>query len=601
MTKKIIAILLCLAMLLSFAACDSKKQNNQGSEGTKHDPIKISIGYQATDEITANVVRDMLTKGGFEVEMKAFPDSAALKECQINGTTDIQFFSWGNVTGTPDYAVHAVWASDGDYNRNGYSNAEVDKLLVEATTLPLESNYDTYMKIEDIVVNQDCAWVAIYRGMQNLPHSPIMEHSNFFQNNSTAHLTYTDASQHDTRPFVRAQQQSSFRCFDPIAANDSSHGTMTGSTGIKLLTLSPDYQPQTDRSLSRNFATAEDCCNFYFILRDDCYFCCVDANKKVVEMDERVGGEDVVFTVSRIIDPKCVPVHAVYSMYTTVTGAEIVTDIAELESVKASTGKSIREELEAGITPISELASDKAKVDNAKGIYQVVKINTSSPFPQVLNNLCHTGAGVVDADWVAEINKDFNYDTYDSSKDVLYADSPKIREGSTWANDIHSSGPYILIEYNDYEAHLERNPGYYKSEPGKVAIKYWTQKFISDADANLSALRSGEIDYVATIPASKWDIAESDPNCIPWIASGTRIYCFMFNFHGNSECSTNVNLRKAIASCIDFEAVKAVYAGNALPARSFLSFCYPQADTTNAFLGHTQEYLDAYWAEKDAQ
>ena len=44
---------------------------------------------------------------------------------------------------------------------------------------------------------------------------------------------------------------------------------------------------------------------------------------------------------------------------------------------------------------IASLADTKDKVDNAAGAYQVIKVTTVNPFPQVLNYLAHQSAGMV--------------------------------------------------------------------------------------------------------------------------------------------------------------------------------------------------------------
>lgn len=610
--KKLVAILLCLAMVLSMAACaqtgpktqEPPKQettDNSGETKVSHPAIKVSLGYSSADETLANIVRDQLTKKGFEVELKAFPDGASLKNCQVNGDADMCFFSWGNVVGTPDYGIAAVWSSDGDSNRFGYSNPTVDKMIVEAAGLPLESNHAKYEEIEDIVARDDVEYIALYRNMSNNPYSPVMDPAAFHPNAHFGEYSFKDASQNETRTFTRAQTSFSFNTFDCVRINDGSTGSAMDNSYIMLTSLDNNYKPTTDWSLSRNFCTAEDCSNFYFILRDDCHFAKVE-NMHAVVMDKKVSAEDVVFSITRSFTKTSVPLHQTYSLYNKIDGVSIVTDLSELENVKATTGKSVRAELENGITPIASLTDNRNEVKNSDGIYQVVKIHTMVPFPQILNNLAHHGAGIVDSEWVAECNKDFNYDTYDANKDKIYGDSVNCMEGPTYNNDLHCSGPYVLISYNDYQMNFERNDGFYTDEPGKSHIKTIVSKFISDKDANLSALRSGEIDYVGGIPESKWDVAESDPNCVSNIQTGTRVYCMAFNCHGNSEVANSLDLRKAIASCINYKEIEAVLKGHSLPARSFLTVCWPDSKTSNYYEGaDTQAFIDAYWAAKEGK
>ncbi len=605
--KKIIAVLLCLAMVLGLAACAQKQGGGDttpsGGDTTppkEHEEIKLILSHQATDETVANVLRDQISKAkGLEVELKAYPDLASLAEAQRNGSGDMYIFSWGNAVGTPDYAVGSVWVTGEAYNRFGYSNPEVDKLIKQAGTEPLSSNMATYLKAESIYLDEDCAGYGLYCDQTNLPYSPIMEDGHFATNSKIQDRRYKDASLNETRTFNSAQQMYSFTSFDPPRANDRSSGTASGASYIKLLSLDANWKPMTRWGLARNFATAEDCQNFYFILRDDCFFSTVDKNQVQHVTNNRVGGEDVVFSLLRCADSKSTPTQSVYSLFNTIDAVEIVTDLSELESVKAETGKTIRQEMEAGITPISELVAAKTDVDNAAGKYQVVKVHTSVKFPQILNAIAHSGAGIVDAAWVAEVNKDFNFDTYDANKDRVYGDAIYCMKGANYDNDVHYSGAYVILYYDDYGMYFERNEGYCtKSDSHEQAyIKNWCSKFITDADAQLSALRAGELDFVGAMPATKWAIAESDPNCVPNVYPGTRVYMLVFNMHGNSEYANDVNLRKAVCCCLQYEAINAVLDGHTERARSLLSVCWDDAPkTSNYKADQYQGFMDAYWA-----
>ncbi|MGO4119257.1 hypothetical protein ACEQ6C_39505, partial [Rhizobium ruizarguesonis] len=86
--------------------------------------------------------------------------------------------------------------------------------------------------------------------------------------------------------------------------------------------------------------------------------------------------------------------------------AEIVTDLKALEAVKQAGGSgTVKEALEQGLNAkISALVADKTQANNKEGKYQVVKLTTTEPFPQVLNYLAHQSGGIVSKKQVEKIN-----------------------------------------------------------------------------------------------------------------------------------------------------------------------------------------------------
>src|SRR5699024_11274795 len=100
---------------------------------------------------------------------------------------------------------------------------------------------------------------------------------------------------------------------------------------------------------------------------------------------ERVGAEDVVFSLERAKDPNSVPDHRTYSLHENMEDISIVSDLSELDGETAD-GGTIREALEDGINQeINELVTDKTEVDNKSGVYQVVNVTKEYPFHEVLN------------------------------------------------------------------------------------------------------------------------------------------------------------------------------------------------------------------------
>lgn len=173
----------------------------------------------------------------------------------------------------------------------------------------------------------------------------------------------------------------------------------------------------------------------------------------------RVGAEDVQFSLTRAADQKSVALHKTYNLHNHMKEISILEDLDELKNVKDSdSGKPIIETLSAGLDKeVTALTADKTKADNANGVYQVVKVTTNEPFPQVLNYLAHQSAGILNKEAVTEMNSKFDVEIYDATKDVCYGDAANIKSGN---NHLWMSGPYALVSYDDYQVVFEKNSGY---------------------------------------------------------------------------------------------------------------------------------------------
>lgn len=605
-TKKLIALLLAAMMMLAMVGCNlqtkptdapTQSQSGSGSGSGSTETVSLKLLYTSNQETYANVLRDELSKAGFQVEMAAAADGASFREQEKNGNFDIAISSWANPVGTPDYGCRGIWHSDGDNNLIGLNDPKLDELVVKASTETADVYVNTYGEAERYVVEEMCYMTPLFQGAGARGFSNILDADTISINQRWERLSYADASQNATRPLIMAQQGTSFFTWDCIRADDQSSGYCLDEMYIHLLTLQPDWSVSTDESLSYSYAISDDNTGYYFLLRDDCGFARIDKDGNVYDSGVKVAGEDVVYSLNRAKDPNSTPLHATYSMYQNLAGVEIVTDMAELENTKTASGKSVKEALEDGLT-IDSIVATRDEVDNAAGKYQVVKCTTSVPYPQILNSLTFHGAGIVDSEFVEEFNKDVDVANYDATKDRLYGDSVCTVEGAGYDNHLSLSGNYVLTSMNDYQINMVANPCIRTNDKDSNPIQSITLKLIPDQDAILSGLRSGEIDFPYALPNTKFELVEQDPNLGIQYQAGIRVYYVAYNLHGNSEVSNSVDLRKAIASVVNFEEYKAVQAGNAIKAYSPLAPCLDCGNEFNPQPGDTQKYLEAYFAAK---
>ena len=613
MKKRILAALLCAAMMLTATGCNVKTKDDvtggstSSSETTSEsttasgDKVTVKLLTTSSNETDANVIRDQLTKAGFNVELNMQPDYSSSQAQEAAGNFDLEISGWTTVTGNPDYAVKSLFKTGGDYNKSPVADSEIDALIEQAGTETPEEYVNTYAEFEKKLVEENAYIVPLYtsykaQAVNTTVLVPESVHISKSRSMKWEDIEFVDSSKNETDSLLLTQTLSTLTSLDPIKGNDGSINMLNTNMYVRLVNLTDDDQITSEDSLSYNHAIAEGNQEYYFILRDDVNFAKVE-NKQAVDSGEMVGAEDVVFSLERAKDPNSVPEHRTYTLHESMDTIEIVTDLAALESQTVSgSDTTVRAALEEGLaTPISELVADKTAVDNAAGKYQVVKVTTKEPFPQVLNYLAHQSAGIVSKNQVESINT-WDVATYDRNTDIGYGDQSVVTEGSTYDNHLMASGPYILLYKNDYEVVFQANPAYMPGTDSAPRIKNITVKFIADNDAALSALRSGEVHCLYSVPETKYDTVESDPNLQLTKIEANSVSYMIFNLREGSQMN-NVTLRKAVLAAINQEDLIAVHAGQKLPAYSTLS---PLVDTGNKLVyeeGKAQELLAQYQAE----
>lgn len=117
------------------------------------------------------------------------------------------------------------------------------------------------------------------------------------------------------------------------------------------------------------------------------------------------------------------------------------------------------------------------------------------------------------------------------------------------------------------------------------------------SEGSLSALRSGEIHLLYSVPEDKFKLVEDDEKLTLQKRPSNGVSYAFFNLLGESKFS-DLNLRQAVLNTVDQDQFLAVYDNLKIKAYSTLT---PLLDTGNvhkADLGKAKEYLQKYW---DAQ
>lgn len=599
MKKAILSFLLIFTLILTGCVNTKsdveEKSSGSGGSGDSSQP-EIEILGMSSNEEDMNIVRDQLVKNGFKVKLNVQPDYGSYKAQQDAGNFDVAISSWTTVTGNPDYAVRSLFISGGDYSI--MADEDVDALIDEASTQTPEEYAATYKELEQALVFDKAYIAPLYSSYktQALNKDLLKPDSvRLSKSRSLAWETidFQDEAKRSTDPLILSQAISTLTSLDPIKGNDGSINMLNSNMYVRLVNLTDDDKVTADGSLSHNFSIAEGNSEYYFLLRDDINFAKI-TDKEAVDTGEMVGAEDVIFSLDRAKNKDSVPDHRTYSLHEHIEKAEVVTDLSELEKIKQSgSDESVRAALEEGLdNEVTELVDNNDAVDNGAGKYQVVKMTTTEPFPQVLNYLAHQSAGIVSKKQVEAINT-YDVDKFDVNKDIPYGDQNTITEGAQYDNTLYASGPYILSHKNDYEAVFYKNPGYMTGTENEPKIENINVRFIADVDSSLSALRNGETHILYNVPENKYDTVEKDDKLQLQSMESNAVSYLLFNTEGR-EVSKSEDLRKAVLYSINQDEIIDYYQGNKIKAVSTVSPLVNTGNELKADADKAKEFLEKY-------
>ncbi|SDT43162.1 peptide/nickel transport system substrate-binding protein [Paenibacillaceae bacterium GAS479] len=598
-------LLVIFSIMLSACQLTTKKDVKESPAPTQEtvvdsNPVDIELLGMSSNEADLNIVRDQLTKNGFKVKLNIQADYGSYKSQQDAGNFDIALSSWTTVTGNPDYAVRSLFKTGGDYSI--LADPEIDKLIDAAGAQTPEQYTETYKQFEQQLVFDKAYIAPLYNSLKAQALNQDVLNKDSVRISKSRSLPWEDVDFKDTSkrakdPLVLQSTMPTLTSLDPIKGNDGSINIINTNMYVRLVNLTDDDKITSEGSLSLNHAIAEGNSDYYFILRDDINFAQIK-NKLAADTGERVGADDVIFSLNRAKDKNSVPDHRTFTLHEHIKNVELVTDAAALEAVKLSGGSdTVKSALEQGLgTKISELVSDKKQANNKEGKYQVVKLTTTEPFPQVLNYLAHQSAGIVSKKQVESINT-YDVAKFDVNKDIPYGDQNTVTEGNAYNNTLYTSGPYILSSKNDYEATFYKNPAYMtgtENEPNIANIKI---RFIKDADSSLSALRSGEIHLYYGVSETKFDVVKGDSKLALQTVQSNAVSYLLFNTK-NRPVAESADLRKAVLYSINQDEILAFYKGNKFKAFSTLSPLVNTGLELKADPAKAKEFLNAYKASE---
>ncbi|GEL67966.1 ABC transporter substrate-binding protein [Marinilactibacillus psychrotolerans] len=605
MKKKLLSTVVLLGtMVLSACNVTTEDEATTGNTNNDQEAVQIDLLGAAADEKDLNILRDQLTRNGFEVNVNQQPDYASYRAQRDAGNFDISVASWTTVTGNPDYAVRSLFTSDGD-SRVIAPDSEVDELINQAATENESEYVNTYSELENVLVTENAYTAGLYNSLKAQAFNKDLinpESVNLYKSRAFAWDTvqFNDTSLNETEPLILTQTESDLTSLDPIKGNDGSINQLNTNMYVRLVNLTEDDTVTSEASLSYDHAIAEGNTDYYFVLRDDINFTSVE-DGQAVDTGERVGADDVKFSLERASDPESVPDHRTYSLHEYIDEVTVVDDMSELEDATvAEAGTSVKDALEADLdTSINSLVTDKTQADSAAGNYQVVKLTTTEPFPQVLNYLAHQSAGIVSKKQVESINT-YDIENFDINTDIPYGDQRAVTEGDTYDNHLYASGPYVMIEKNDYAATFQKNPAYMPETDNAAKIKNVTVRFIGDMDSALSALRSGEVHLLYGLGETQYQVVEGEESLELQTGPSNAVQYLIINTtNEDRKTAQSEDLRKAILYSINQDDFIQSYDGQKEKAFTPVTPLVETGNELEADADLAQEHLSNYLEQSE--
>ena len=137
------------------------------------------------------------------------------------------------------------------------------------------------------------------------------------------------------------------------------------------------------------------------------------------------------------------------------------------------------------------------------------------------------------------------------------------------------TGAYYYDKENTVSGQIfvaTRNEDYWQGTENYKS-KHIAAKVYGDVNALTAALQAGEIDLAFTLNAADYDLIDSDPKLVAEWKTGCASYYLGYNYKSKNMDMNDLEIRRAIAQCIDKDALVAI-AWNGFAQKS-MNFCAP--------------------------
>lgn len=113
------------------------------------------------------------------------------------------------------------------------------------------------------------------------------------------------------------------------------------------------------------------------------------------------------------------------------------------------------------------------------------------------------------------------------------------------------TGPYVVDKLDNQGISMKADPNYWG---GQLPLKTVGVKFLSDAEARILAVKSGEVDIALYPPTNQAKTIEGSNEAF-WSKGTPKGPTFQFQMNQKTGPLTDVNVRKAVLSSIDYDEI----------------------------------------------
>ncbi|GAA2013969.1 ABC transporter substrate-binding protein [Brevibacterium samyangense] len=152
-------------------------------------------------------------------------------------------------------------------------------------------------------------------------------------------------------------------------------------------------------------------------------------------------------------------------------------------------------------------------------------------------------------------------------------------------SEVVGSGPYVLEGYQpNQRISLRKNPEFFGEQPGIDRIEYI---YYTDAEAQVAALRAGEVDFVTGLTPEQYEALEGEEGITLNNGIGRKFYAISVN-SGSADAQgnpygtghvalTDPKVRQALRQAIDADTLRQQIIGDyAVPGTELIPASYPQ-------------------------
>jgi glutathione transport system substrate-binding protein len=166
-----------------------------------------------------------------------------------------------------------------------------------------------------------------------------------------------------------------------------------------------------------------------------------------------------------------------------------------------------------------------------------VKITLNEPFGAFLNNIAHPGTFMISPAALAKYGKDIGQNPV-------------------------GTGPYKFVSYRTDTIKAEKNPTYWRAGYPKVDTVTWTA--VPEAGARFAKLKTGEAQFIYSLPPELVRVAEADPAI--QVIQAPSIIARYLSLNNLKKPYSDLRVRQALNYAIDKNAfVKVVFSGYGEP------------------------------------